>query len=98
MAATFSVLVLILSSSTYLRSAKHSFPLLYLKDVGIPWGKISNCFITTLMNLKFFFKNILKTKCNSVRKKAFLFFLAHFYTTLNIKKKLHIDQKYLKTL
>ena len=46
---------------------------LFLKDMCICWWKISNCLTKAfLMNVKFFFLNILKTKCNSVRERAFL--------------------------
>ena len=45
---------------------------LFLKDVCICWWKISNCFKKHYWWIWFFFFfTILKTKCNSVRERAF---------------------------
>ena len=51
------------------------------------------------MHVKLFFLNILKTKCNSVRERAFFTLsrtLLHLvFEIYKQTKKLHIDQKYL---
>ena len=52
-----------------------------------------------MINVKFFFLNSLKIKCNNVQERAF--FLNHYSHTVTLslqniwKEKLHIDQKYL---
>ena len=53
---------------------------LFLKFVCICWWKISNYSISTFHQCEVFLFKYLKTKCNSVRERVFLPFLAHCFT------------------